>query len=158
MKFRNLLLLVLSLFILSGCQSNQANKEVPSTYLDLTNGDFDIEDYWIRENKNEGEKYSLFFPDELAKRSLKGCAEVIFGINSEGKLTGYKPVYSYPGEYVATAAGAHMMTFKWAPGVMNPNRRPILAKAYFTFEMENGSRNEAGFKKNCEGGFPPASN
>ncbi len=150
MKFERFLLLASLLTVLAACQSSGRNTKQPSTYLDLTDGSFDITDYWVREGKNEESSYSLFFPEELAKRSLKGCAELIFGINSDGKFTGYKPVYSYPDEYVATAAGAHMSTLKWVPGDKNPEGRAVLARAYLVFEMENGSRNEAGFMQNCE--------
>ncbi|MDV6329007.1 hypothetical protein Q5L94_13180 [Idiomarina sp. Sol25] len=149
MSYKSKFLIVFLVLGLTACQSN--NIEKPSTYLDLTSsGDFNLENYWIREKSKTGKNLgSLFFPDELAKRSLKGCTEIIFGINSDGKFTGYKTVYSYPEEYVATAAGAHMSTLKWIPGDKNPEGRAVLARAFLIFEMKDGSRNKADFKKNC---------
>ncbi|RUO81267.1 hypothetical protein CWI84_00455 [Idiomarina tyrosinivorans] len=131
---------------LGGCQSVH-HAEKPDSYLDLTKGDFALRDYWIP-NEDVGGS-SLFFPDVLYDKSLDGCAVIEFGINSNGEITGYKPLYSFPSEDVAQAAGAHIAHVGWKPGPKNNEAKPALGKIFFAFKLKGGSRNRQDYLAHC---------
>ncbi len=151
MRLSRWIALLAGVVTLAGCQTTPKPQQ-PDSYLDLTEAGFELRDYWVPKTKDGtlSVENSLFFPDILRERQLSGCAIILFGINSNGRVTGYRPVYSYPSDDVAKAAAAEMSQVEWQPTERNANAEPVLGNVFAVFHMENGNRNQAAFEKNCE--------
>lgn len=123
---------------LTACESTNARKvesDKDVQYLDLRGTDYNSADYWVMEGGGTLTS-SQSFPEHLVKERKNGCTKILIGINSEGRLAGYKPLMSFPDPSIARYAAAHMDEVQWIPTESNSERQPILTEISFTFQIE----------------------
>lgn len=135
---------------LAACESTNARKvesDKDVQYLDLRGSGHSPKDYWAMEGGGTYQSQQPF-PEHLIKQRKNGCTKILIGINSEGRLAGYKPIMSYPDPSIARHAAAHMEDVKWVPADSNPERKPILMEVSFTFEVE-GFPKSVTYKEYC---------
>ena len=139
-------LLAFPLLLILGCKSNDAVIPSDIKYIDLSHEadqNKAREQYWIVEKRKR--------PTMLlaaVKSGQAGCSELIIGIGSDGKMTGYKVTKSYPKGLFDKSIAAALGSWRWKPSASNTERKPILTKMHMYFQSSN-AKNKAEAELMC---------
>jgi len=147
----------LSIFILCSlliaCSTTQTTKTTKSNkhaaslnYIDLSSDQYKTrgtDEYWTvltRTNPN--------YPIDAARKGISGCVNLVVGINSEGKMQGYKIKSSYPPKIFDNAAAAAIKKWQWKATKKNSALQPILTSIRLDFSVHGASYNPK-YEKYC---------
>lgn len=121
--------------LLSAC-SGTASAPQPAqlNYVDLSSetDPSQIERYWDVAKTVEPE-----YPVSAARDGISGCVDLIVGINSDGKLQGFKIRSSYPKGVFDKSAATAIAKWRWSAAEANPERKPILTSYQLDFRLFN---------------------
>ncbi|MEE2002584.1 energy transducer TonB [Alkalimonas sp. MEB108] len=138
---------IFSVFLVA-CASNdkvEVATDEPIQYMDLTSDDKKelIKEYWVVEKRQEPK-----YPIDAARKGLSGCVDLIVGINSDGRLGGYKVKKSYPEGVFDEHAAAALTHWKWVATEINSDKTPVLTSIQLDF-MVSGSKNKTESENQC---------
>lgn len=142
---KSLSILILSCFLIA-CSSTKSDDLAPVlNYIDLT-GDKIIgagDEYWI-----VTKRVTPRYPIRTARNGVSGCVNIVVGINSEGKVQGYKIESSSSQGIFNNVAIDAIVQWQWKPTKMNTTLQPILTSIRLDFMLKNASSN-AEYLKQC---------
>jgi len=141
----------LSIFILCSlliaCSTTKTNKQAaPLNYIDLSGDMYDtwgVDQYWKVLTRTNPD-----YPISAARERISGCVNIIVGINSEGKMQGYKIKSSYPEKIFDQAAASSLAKWTWKATKKNSALQPIITTINLKFSVE-GSSYDPKYKENC---------
>lgn len=131
-------LFILLIPLLSACtatsSSSSENASAQLDYIDLTSetGKTQLNNYW-----EVAKTVQPQYPTSAARDGISGCVVLTVGINSEGKLQGYKISSSYPKGMFDKSAAAAIAKWRWKVSEANPERKPILTSYQLDFTLFN---------------------
>ena len=154
-------LFILLIPLLSACAATSSspseNTSTQLDYIDLTSeaGKTQLNNYWEVAKTVEPQ-----YPTSAARDGISGCVDLVIGINSEGKVQGYKIRSSYPKRVFDKSAEAAIAKWRWKVSEANPERKPILTSYQLDFTLFNPNetpvkmtRDREQFMANCTKGI-----
>jgi len=129
------------------CSTTKRNTQAaPLNYIDLSGDQYETweeDQYWTVLTRKEPH-----YPIDAARERISGCVKLIVGINSEGKMQGYKIESSYPEKVFDKAAASSLAKWTWQATKKNSALQPILTTINLNFSVE-GSSYDPKYKENC---------
>lgn len=141
---KKLLVLTVSIFTVSACQSIDVTQSAANSnvqYLDLSEPAKKslFENYWQVKYRKEPR-----YPRAAALNGISGCTELAVGINTEGKVSHYKVIKSYPAGVFDQNAIEAILAWRYTPTATNQNLQPVLTTLQLDFMVsEVGNLAEA---------------
>ncbi|QQX79133.1 energy transducer TonB [Shewanella sp. KX20019] len=126
------------ILLLSACTATATSSDTQPAqlnYVDLTlkANKEKLANYWIVATTIEPK-----YPVSAARDGISGCVDLIVGINSEGKLQGYKVRSSYPQGVFDESAAAAIAKWRWSAAKANPEGKPVLTSYQLDFTLDYG--------------------
>lgn len=134
---KKLLIVPAIIFAVSACQSTDATQSTANSniqYLDLSEPAQKslFENYWQVEYRKEPR-----YPRAAALNDISGCTELVVGINTEGKVSHYKVIKSYPTGVFDQNSIAAIVNWRYTPTATNQNLQPVLTTIQLDFMVED---------------------
>ncbi|MDP4537371.1 energy transducer TonB [Alkalimonas collagenimarina] len=138
---------VLSLFMVACASHNTLEEsadtinEEPIHYLDLTLEETKglLKEYWVEVSRKNPR-----YPMSAVSARQSGCVNLIIGINSDGRASGYRVIKSYPEGVFDNYAIAALTEWQWVAADTNSDKTPVLTTIQLDFSMsESSNRKEA---------------
>lgn len=145
---KKLFVMTAVVFAVSACQSpdmTQSSADSNIQYLDLSAPSKQslTDNYWQVKFRKEPK-----YPIQAAVDRLSGCAELIIGINSDGKVAHYKVIKSYPAGVFDQKSAEALLGWRYAAAPSNQNLQPVLTTVQLDFMVTN-SKNSAEAAAKC---------
>lgn len=126
------------------CSSTKVEK-AKIDYLDLSGKEQVklVKEYWTVSKRIDPR-----YPALAAKNDMSGCVDLIFGIDQNGKVTGYNIRSSYPKGVFDNNAAAALGKWKWQATEANKKNTPVLTSVRLDFSTSKNP-DESEYLENC---------